>query len=127
MKKYLQIICGLILCCTMLLTGCGQSGGQSSDTATTNSKAEAKGQLTISMLDIGQGDAVLIQTGAKNILIDTGDDKYYEDGKKGKENILLIQIGKGDKRFGFCKSFFKKKRTVRSVTVDNGCFRKQLA
>lgn len=89
MKKYLQIICGLILCCTMLLTGCGQSGGQSSDTAA-NSKVEAKGQLTISMLDIGQGDAVLIQTGVKNILIDTGDDKYYEDGKKGKENTQLL-------------------------------------
>lgn len=89
MKKYLQIICGLILCCTMLLTGCGQSGGQSSDTAA-NSKAEAKGQLTISMLDIDQGDAVLIQTGVKNILIDTGDDKYYEDGKKGKENTQLL-------------------------------------
>lgn len=89
MKKYLQIICGLILCCTMLLTGCGQGGGQSSDIAT-NSKVEAKGQLTISMLDIGQGDAVLIQTGAKNILIDTGDDKYYEDGKKGKENTQLL-------------------------------------
>lgn len=89
MKKYLQIICGLILCCTMLLTGCGQSGGQTSDTAA-NSKAEAKGQLIISMLDIGQGDAVLIQTGAKNILIDTGDDKYYEDGKKGKENTQLL-------------------------------------
>lgn len=88
-EKYLQIICGLILCCTMLLTGCGQGGGQSSDTAA-NSKAEAKGQLTISMLDIGQGDAVLIQTGAKNILIDTGDDKYYEDGKKGKENTQLL-------------------------------------
>lgn len=89
MKKYLQIICGLILCCTMLLTGCSQGGGQSSDTAT-NSKVEVKGQLTISMLDIGQGDAVLIQTGAKNILIDTGDDKYYEDGKKGKENTQLL-------------------------------------
>lgn len=89
MKKYLQIICGLILCCTMLLTGCGQSGGQSSDTAA-NSKAEAKGQLTISILDIDQGDAVLIQTGVKNILIDTGDDKYYEDGKKGKENTQLL-------------------------------------
>lgn len=89
MKKYLQIICGLILCCTVLLTGCGQGGGQSSDTAA-NSKAEAKGQLTISMLDIGQGDAVLIQTGAKNILIDTGDDKYYENGKKGKENTQLL-------------------------------------
>ena len=89
MKKYLQIICGLILCCTMLLTGCSQGGGQSSDTAT-NSKVESKGQLIISMLDIGQGDAVLIQTGAKNILIDTGDDKYYEDGKKGKENTQLL-------------------------------------
>ena len=89
MKKYLQIICGLILCCTVLLTGCSQGGGQSSDTAA-SSKVEAKGQLTISMLDIGQGDAVLIQTGAKNILIDTGDDKYYEDGKKGKENTQLL-------------------------------------
>ena len=89
MKEYLRITCGLILCCSMLLTGCGQSGGQSSDTAA-NSKAEAKGQLTISMLDIDQGDAVLIQTGAKNILIDTGDDKYYEDGKKGKENTQLL-------------------------------------
>lgn len=89
MKKYLQIICGLILCCTVLLTGCGQGGGQSSDTAA-GSKIEAKGQLTISMLDIGQGDAVLIQTGVKNILIDTGDDKYYEDGKKGKENTQLL-------------------------------------
>ena len=89
MKKYLQIICGLILCCTVLLTGCGQGGGQPSDDAT-NSKVEAKGQLIISMLDIGQGDAVLIQTGAKNILIDTGDDKYYEDGKKGKENTQLL-------------------------------------
>lgn len=89
MKKYLQIICGLILCFTMLLTGCSQGVEQSSDTAA-NSKAEAKGQLTISMLDIGQGDAVLIQTGVKNILIDTGDDKYYEDGKKGKENTQLL-------------------------------------
>lgn len=52
-----------------------------------NSKAEAKGQLTISMLDIGQGDAVLIQTGAKNILIDTGDDKYYEDGKRARKTL----------------------------------------
>ena len=42
------------------------------------------------MLDIDQGDAVLIQTGVKNILIDTGDDKYYEDGKKGKENTQLL-------------------------------------
>ena len=89
MKKYLQIICGLILCFTMLLTGCSQGVEQSSDTAA-NSKAEAKGQLTISMLDIDQGDAVLIQTGVKNILIDTGDDKYYEDGKKGKENTQLL-------------------------------------
>lgn len=89
MKKYLQIICGLILCCTMLLTGCSQGGGQPSDAAA-NNKVDAKGQLIISMLDIGQGDAVLIQTGAKNILIDTGDDKYYEDGKKGKENTQLL-------------------------------------
>ena len=112
MKKYLQIICGLILCCTMLLTGCGQGGGQSSDTAA-NSKVEAKGQLTISMLDIGQGDAVLIQTGAKNILIDTGDDKYYEDGKKGKETRHITL------------AYFEQKSTVDYIGAVQGipvCF-----
>ena len=42
------------------------------------------------MMDVGQGDAILIQTGSQTILVDTGDDKYYEDGKKGKVNNQLF-------------------------------------
>ena len=90
MKKYLQIVCGLVLCLAMTLTGCAQVGESQAGVETSEPKSEAKGQLTISMLDIGQGDAILIQTGVKNVLIDTGDDKYYEDGKKGKENTQLL-------------------------------------
>ncbi len=86
MKRYLQIIIGFMLAAMVLLTGCSQAA-----TGSDSSSSPAKGgKVTVTMLDIGQGDAILIQTGAKNILIDTGDDKYYEDGKKGKSNDQLF-------------------------------------
>ncbi len=86
MKRYLQIIIGFMLSAMVLLTGCSQSA-----TGADTSSAPVKGgKVTVTMLDIGQGDAILIQTGEKNVLIDTGDDKYYEDGKKGKSNDQLF-------------------------------------
>ena len=86
MKRYLQIIIGFMLAAMVLLTGCSQGA-----TGSGSSSSPAKGgKVTVTMLDIGQGDAILIQTGAKNVLIDTGDDKYYEDGKKGKSNDQLF-------------------------------------
>ena len=47
--------------------------------------------------------------------------------KECKENILLIQIGQGDKGFRFCQSLFKKERTICSVTIDDSCVWKQFA
>lgn len=85
MKRYLQIIIGFMLSAMVLLTGCSQAVTGSGS----NSPAKG-GKVAITMLDIGQGDAILIQTGEKNVLIDTGDDKYYEDGKKGKSNDQLF-------------------------------------
>ncbi len=86
MKRYLQIIIGFMLSAMVLLTGCSQAA-----TGADTSSAPVKGgKVTVTMLDIGQGDAILIQTGEKNVLIDTGDDKYYEDGKKGKSNDQLF-------------------------------------
>ncbi len=86
MKRYLQIIIGFMLAAMVLLTGCSQGA-----TGSGSSSSPAKGgKVTVTMLDIGQGDAILIQTGEKNVLIDTGDDKYYEDGKKGKTNDQLF-------------------------------------
>lgn len=92
MKRYIQIICGVCLACVALvLGGCSDAVTEpsGSDSGAVQ-KAEASGSLKVTMLDIGQGDAILIQTGSKNILVDTGDDKYYEDGRKGKENTQLF-------------------------------------
>ncbi len=86
MKRYLQIIIGFMLAAMVLLTGCSQAATGSGS----SSSPDKGGKVTVTMLDIGQGDAILIQTGEKNILIDTGDDKYYEDGKKGKSNDQLF-------------------------------------
>lgn len=64
----------------MLMTGCG---GVSSDAAekispdAENSRAEntasPEGTLTVTMLDVGQGDAILIRTADETIMIDAGD------------------------------------------------------
>ncbi|WP_296898012.1 ComEC/Rec2 family competence protein [uncultured Megamonas sp.] len=62
MKK---IIALLMILCSVFLWGCGK------DTATQSGSKE--GKLKIEMLDIGQGDATLIQTGEQTIMIDTGD------------------------------------------------------
>ena len=66
-----------------LLSGCGgqQVGGDPPavaekppvETAVPQQSTSIKGDLTIKMLNVGQGDAILIQTKKQNILIDTSD------------------------------------------------------
>jgi competence protein ComEC len=66
--------------------------------------------ILVHMLDIGQGDAILIQVSNKNILIDTGEEKYYEQlmtqldhfGVKSVDSLILTHpdsdhIGSADK------------------------------
>ena len=66
--------------------------------------------ILVRMLDIGQGDAILIQVSNKNILIDTGEEKYYEQlktqldhfGVKSVDSLILTHpdsdhIGSADK------------------------------
>ena len=93
-----SFICCLLLACTLFLTGCGgqgtsgSAGGSGAGQEAKAAEAKAAGNsLTVKVLDVGQGDAILIQTGSQTILIDTGDDKYYEDGKKGKVNNQLFE------------------------------------
>ena len=62
MKKIVTL---LMILCSLFLWGCGKD-----NTTQSANKDEA---LKIEMLDIGQGDATLIQTKEQTIMIDTGD------------------------------------------------------
>lgn len=63
------------------LSGCGSSSGNNSTNVEPNATADNveasaknfKSDLKITMLNVGQGDAFLIQTSTQNILIDTSD------------------------------------------------------
>ena len=84
MKKFMQLLVAL-LSLMLLLTGCGKgnNGG---------SAAGKDAALTIKVLDVGQGDAILVRTGAQTILFDTSD---KDEEKKliaslQKENVTVI-------------------------------------
>lgn len=68
MKRFIKyFLCLLISLCVFAGTGCGfDVFGSGSGTA-------ADAPLIIRMLDIGQGDAILIERNGKFALIDTGD------------------------------------------------------
>lgn len=91
MQKIIHMLCSLILAVTVFIAGCGGPASQAGSEAGSGSVAAgAEAQLTVKVLDVGQGDAILIRTGQQTILIDTGDDKYYEADKKGKVNNQLF-------------------------------------
>lgn len=76
MKNKFILVALLLL--TFALSGCGggKTDGGNSGGAANDSPAEAKpvsADLKITMLNVGQGDAFLIQTKSQNILIDTSD------------------------------------------------------
>ena len=81
-----KILSALVIASSMLLTGCGgQSNGNQAGGAQPSSEPivetasapppsiKINGDLTIQMLNVGQGDAILIRTKKQNILIDTSD------------------------------------------------------
>ena len=76
MKKIFLLVLVLLI---FNVTGCGENSGTTSEkkesqvVAATSSSKPVKGDLKITMLNVGQGDAFLIQTKTQNILIDTSD------------------------------------------------------
>ena len=93
MRKRIGMILGLFLLAMAFLTGCGGNSSAGSSGASSGSGsaaaangAEPSGNLTIRMLNVGQGDAILIQTAEQTVLIDTSDldeqDKLRNELKK---------------------------------------------
>ncbi|MBR6711388.1 MAG: MBL fold metallo-hydrolase [Selenomonadaceae bacterium] len=98
MKK---IFLTLLMLATLILGGCG---GQAKDEPKDEPRAEVKdeassaqdvkGDLKISMLNVGQGDAILVQTGKQTVLIDTSDTDERELLVKELEKLSVTKIDK---------------------------------
>lgn len=82
-RKNIGMLLGLLLLATAFLAGCGGQG-TTSETSSSGSSAAAvtksapaptmpSGQVMIRMLDVGQGDSILVQTAEQTVLIDTSD------------------------------------------------------
>lgn len=65
-----------------------QSMQQKQDTST------AQGRLRISVLDVGQADAILLQDGKRNIMIDVGNDVKDKVGDSGGRQALIKALDK---------------------------------
>ena len=88
MKKMLGILFALVFACT-LLAGCATQPGAAGGTEAAQTK---DGALEVKVLDIGQGDAILIRTANQTIFIDTGDlDEHPKlEAALKKENIKTV-------------------------------------
>ena len=132
-----KIFLTAIMLFTFLLTACGGGNSSNSNNSTpaeNNSTAEAtpqkpkevKGNLKITMLNVGQGDAFLVQTKTQNILIDTSDSDertklVNELDKAGVTTFdkIILTHPHADHIGGIEKLLKDKKYTVKEV-YDNG-------
>ena len=100
-------------------------------TSSANQKTDVKGDLTIKMLNVGQGDAILIQTKTQNILIDASDtderDKLIAELNKAnikKIDKMILTHPHAD-HIGGAKTVMDKYEV--GEVYDNGCDRGKFA
>lgn len=78
LMKFLAVLL-LSLSLTAAFSACGSAApSASSDGAKTSASAKGGSQLTVRMLDIGQGDAFLLEKDGKFVMIDTGDIEHRD-------------------------------------------------
>lgn len=89
MRKVMLVLAAFVVVCA-LLTGC--AAGQPSAAGKTDSAQAKDGALEVKVLDVGQGDAILIRTAEEVIFIDTGDvDEHPKlEAALKKENIKTV-------------------------------------
>ncbi len=104
LRKNIGMLIGLLLLTLALVAGCGnasQTGGSSSSggagaaqTASSSAAPMPSGQVKITMLNVGQGDSILVQTAEQTVLIDTSD---VDEQEKLASELKKADIKKIDK------------------------------
>ena len=97
MRNKLGMILGLVLLITSLLTGCGAPNAANQPAAQNEEKAasaDKNKELTVTMLNVGQGDAILIKTAEQTVLIDTSDLDEQEKLRAELEKAKVKRIDK---------------------------------
>lgn len=125
-NKAFSCLAALCLALMVLLGGCGTSTTQGSGTqrASAATVTDSDKALHVSMLNVGQADATLIQYKGKNMLIDTGDVdsrdalvKQLKDKKVKTLDVVLITHPHGDHLGGMAALF--KAFQIKQI-YDNG-------
>lgn len=124
--KVKKILSCLLICFVVMIAGCG-AGNKTADSKTAaESKQETASNsvMKVKMLDVGQGDAILVQTQTQTILIDTSDTdetekllKSLQDEKIKTIDKLILTHPHAD-HIGGTKVVFKN-FTVKQI-YDNG-------
>ena len=95
MRKKIGLILGVALLLIAVLSGCGKTP---EDSAAGNESAvessTTAGNLVVKMLNVGQGDAILIQTSEQTVLIDTSD---IDERDKLRRELTKAGVKKIDK------------------------------
>lgn len=133
-RKWLSLVALVLLVIMIATAGCGASNkGQP---AAERQASQSQG-ITVKVLDIGQGDAILIRTGEQTVLIDSGDvptrDKLVSYIKKEGISVLdkvIITHPHADHLGGMAAIF--DNFTVKEIydsgqTTTTGIYRQYLA
>lgn len=92
MRKCLGMLLCLIAFSLFCLSGCGSQAGGISGKASGDTVPGQK--LEVLMLDVGQGDAILIRTADENVLIDTSDQDERDKLKRELEKAGVKKLDK---------------------------------
>ena len=72
MGKRLWLVMAVLVFTMVFLAGCSKNAAKSAEQGQV-AQSQQNSQLTVKVLDIGQGDAILIRVAGQTVLVDTGD------------------------------------------------------
>ena len=94
MRMKMGALLGALLLLTVFFTGCSAPGGGQTTAGSSQAVQSQPAKLLVKMLDVGQGDAILIETGEQTVLVDTSD---LDEREKLKSELKEAGVTKIDK------------------------------